>query len=149
MPISFRFPFSADDIALIDPVSLQVNDIPPMANPVSGQPAPGAFHIQFQQRMSITPVQIRPIVPGKLKFIADPYASGSLPAANNLQLTSATYAGWKTEGQILITIEDQQVMEEMQQLAPDMPVLPNRFWYGPVRLPEEFLFETLISVHPR
>jgi hypothetical protein len=138
-----RFLFSGNDVQKII-LPLQVDDVIPQAAPPVGSPAPGSMRLRFRQS-DPGPAQIRPLFPGAMRFIVDPTAPGVLPVAADVEFTSAAYAKWQTLGRLLISIEDGRLSDEISLLVPDLPVKPNRIWYGPVRIPEEFLFSTLRS----
>ena len=138
-----RFLFSGNDVGkIITP--LQIEDVFPVAvaAPPAGSPAPGSMKLRFRQN-DPGPAQIRPLFPGSMRFIVDSSVAGVLPGATAVEFTSAAYAGWKTLGRLLITVEDKHISDELLAIAPGLPVKPNKIWYGPVRIPEGFLFNTL------
>jgi hypothetical protein len=140
MPNALRFLFSDADLQKLNVVSIQVEDVLPSAP--AGTPAPGSMRLMFRQN-GPGPVQIRPLLPGSLRFLVDPAAPGIIPDPETASFTEADYAGWKTLGRVLVTVAD-RVAEEIAAVAPALPLKPNRVWYGPVRLPPGFLFETLM-----
>lgn len=137
-----RFLFSGNDIHKIDIPSLQVEDVPMVAAPPVGSPAPDSLKLRFRQN-DPGPVQIRPLLPGTMRFIPEPGADGVLPDAADVSFTSAAYAGWRTLGRLRISVTDKNVSKELTAIAPGLSIKPNIVWYGPVRIPEGFLFNTL------
>lgn len=139
MPNAVRFLFSDNDLQKVNVASIQVEDVLPGVP--AGSPVPGSMRLRFRQS-DPGPVQIRPLLPGTIRFLVDPAAPGVIPDPETGSFTEADYAGWKTLGRILVTVAD-RAAEEIAGVAPVLPVKPNRVWYGPVRLPPGFLFETL------
>lgn len=137
-----RFLFSGNDVHKIIAPTIHVDDVLSAGAPSGGMPAPGSMKITFRQNAEGA-VQIRPLLPGSIRFIADPSAAGVLPDAAAVEFTSAAYAGWKTLGSLLITVVDKGISGELSQIAPDLAVKPDRIWYGPVRITERFLFDSL------
>ncbi len=139
MPNALRFLFSGNDLQKVNVASIQVEDVLPSVP--AGSPTPGSMRLRFRQS-DPGPVQIRPLLPGTIRFLVDPAAPGMLPDPTTGSFTEADYAGWKTLGRILVIVAD-RAAEEIAGMAAALPVKPNRVWYGPVRLPPGFLFETL------
>jgi hypothetical protein len=138
-----RFLFKGDDVTKIS-AQLQVEDVTSLAAPPAGSPAPGSLKLGFRQS-DPAPIEIKPLFPGSMHFLVDANAAGVLPTAAEVDFTSAAYSGWKTLGRLLIIIEDKNVSDELSRLVPNLVVKPNRIWYGPVRITENFLFNTLRS----
>lgn len=137
-----RFLFSGNDLQkIVTPFQL-VDDVLPAAAPPVGTPAPGSLHLRFRQ-IDPGPVQIRPLFPGSMRFLVDTAAAGVLPTAAEVDFTDTFYARWKTLGRLVITLEDKKASDALSTMAPNLPVKPNRVWYGPVRIPPGFLFDTL------
>jgi hypothetical protein len=141
MPNTVRFLLSGNDLQKVIIASILVEDVLPGAP--AGSPAPGSMRISFRQ-YDPGPVQIRPLLPGSMLFLADAAASGTIPNPEIDSFTPADYAGWRTTGRILVTVTE-RTGAEISAIAPDLPVKPNRLWYGPVQLPPNFLFETLTT----
>lgn len=135
------FPFSPSDQAAIEASSITTADVGYAAAPVHGAPYPQALRLGFRLAGSAAP-QVRPMLPGKLRFIPDPAAPGTTPAPGDVQFTAAAYAGWRTVGSLRLDV-DQTAVQALEQLATGLEVVPNVLWYGPVRISQEFLFDTL------
>lgn len=142
-----RFLFSGNDIHKIV-MPLQVDDVLPSAAPLAVFPPTGAMKLTFRL-YDPGPAQIRPLLPGTMRFLVDHASPGIMPDPPAVAVTDAAYDSWKTIGRILITVEDKTVSDELSKLAPNLPVKPNRLWYGPVQLPKNFLFETLLQKLPK
>ncbi|WP_326557644.1 hypothetical protein [Micromonospora sp. NBC_01796] len=136
------FPFSPADQGRIDPTSISVTDIGYAPAPVAGQPYPQAMRLAFRLTAGSPVPQVRPLFPGQLRFVADPAAPGVIPAPDDVEFTETAYAGWRTIGMLRLTV-DPEAARALGELDPDLAVLPNVVWYGPVRISQEFLFSTL------
>ncbi|HEU0138915.1 MAG TPA: hypothetical protein VFQ79_04360 [Bryobacteraceae bacterium] len=141
MPNALRFLFSGNDLQKVVLNSIQVEDI--VAGAPAGSPPIASMRLNFRQS-DPGPLQIRPLFPGTMRFLVDPAAPGAIPDPATGSFTEADYPGWKTLGRLLIILSD-QTAGEIAGMAPMLPVKPNRIWYGPVRLPPGFLFETLTA----
>ncbi len=140
-----RFLFSAADQARIDASSIRVEDIPYSATPTSNQPYPQALQLSF----TVTdpengPLEIRPLFPGKMTFIVDNSSLGILPAPSEVKFTSALYSTWKTRGMIMIKAL-LRTYRNIGALSSALEVYPNKVWYSPVQISEDFLFFSLRS----
>lgn len=139
-----RFCFSADQQARIDATSLAVADVPYAAAPPAGQPYPQALRLSFRLNGAVPPPQVVPLFPGLLRFIPDPAATGTLPKPEDVQLTDAAYATWRTVGTLRVAL-DVTVGRDLPLLLPGLEVLPNVVWYSPVRISRDFLFTSLLT----
>jgi hypothetical protein len=137
-----RFLFSAGDQANIDLASIVVEDIGYAAAPDPSQPYPQAMRVFFRTDPTAALPQVRPLFPGKLRFIADPGAPGIIPTAGQVNFTPAAYAGWQTLGTLHVSLDPKR-QEDLRDHAPALEVLPNLVWYSPVRITSDFLFVTL------
>lgn len=138
------FPFSAADQARVDTASITVTDIAFSATATAGTPHPQAMRLGFRLTGASPIPQVRPLVPGLVRFIADPNAPGIAPDPDDVEFTSAAFATWRTRGTIRVTVHA-DAAKDLARLVQDLPVLPNVFWYGPVRITQDFLFVTLRS----
>jgi len=130
-----RFLFSDADAERIDASSIVVEDLPATGD------FPMAMRVRFRVSRGGAP-QIRPLLPGHMRFIVNPNAPGSLPTPITVNFTDA-YNTWKVVGTLLINDVSTGVGAVLASLAPGLPVKPNRVWYSPVRLSKEFLFNTV------
>ena len=139
MPGLVRFLLTGNDLNRVIPASIQVEDVLP-GGPAGG-PLPGSLRLKF--RLSDPgPAQIRPLLPGLLRFLPDPAAPGIVPDPDAGPFAEADFPNWRTKGRIQISM-DGRAANELAGLAPELPAKPNRVWYGPVRIPPGFLFNTL------
>ena len=76
MPIVIRFLFKGNDLAKISLPTLSVEDVGSGGPPSS--PEPGSMLLRFRQS-DPGPVQVCPLLPGAIRFLADPAAPGILP----------------------------------------------------------------------
>ncbi|MEU5948071.1 hypothetical protein ABZ793_21280 [Micromonospora sp. NPDC047465] len=138
------FPFSAADQGRISAPSLTASDVAFAAAPVAGGPFPQAMQLAFRLTAGSPLPQVRPLFPGRLRFIPDPAAPGITPEPSAVQFTSAEYAKWRTVGTIRVAV-DLEAAKAMNDPAVrgGLEILPAVVWYGPVRISEEFLFNTL------
>jgi hypothetical protein len=140
----FYFLLSAADQALVDPTSIEVDDVPYAAAPVAGSPYPQSLRVRFKLN---TPQgsapQLRPLGPGLLTFRADQIAGKSLPPP--AQAVAANYAHWPTVGTLLLTVRDPQVLERLKAIT-GLPVAPSHLWYSKVEITENFLFQSLAAL---
>ena len=132
------FLFTGNDVhqVALDTLELDAGNV---AMP-SGMP-PGSMVLKFRQ-FDPGPVEVRPLLPGTMRFLPDPAAAGVVPNPATDAFDQAAYANWKTVGRIVIVAADRSVVD-LNGMAPDLLIKPNRIWYGPVSLPASFLFDTL------
>ncbi|MCV2489976.1 hypothetical protein OF117_11455 [Geodermatophilus sp. YIM 151500] len=134
-----RFPLSTTDQAAIVS-SLKISEVPPAVKPPAGQPFPQSLQLDFSLPSSIP--QIRALFPGSMTFLASSGAQGSLPDWK--AVSRSDYAQYKTVGTLLVTlVADRKLWPDFLSHTIALPVQPNRVWYSPVRITEEFLFDTL------
>lgn len=139
-----RFLFDATDQARIDVTSIRVEDVPYDAAPAADRQYPQSLRLTFKVNDPENgPPQIRPLFPGNLAFVPDAAAPGISPDPAAVAFTAEAYDAWKTEGTLQIQVTDSRVKRHMQTLAPDLAVEPSIVWYGPVRISQAFLFDSL------
>jgi hypothetical protein len=137
-----RFLFSAADQVTIDAASIVNLDISYDPAPDPGQPCPQALQLSFQMGVGAPMPQLQPLFPGRLTFIPDAAAAGITPTPAQVDFTLASYAGWKTIGTLIVTL-DPKYRTDLESQAAGLEILPNRVWYSPVQITSEFLFTTL------
>lgn len=141
MPSPVRFLFSGNDVQKILVDTIQINDALP-GTPLQDL-AFGSMQLGFRQS-DPGPVQIRALLPGTILFLPDSASPGIVPDPLVDSFTEADFPNWRTTGRILVTAADRSV-KDLAALAPELLVIPNRIWYGPVQIPSAFLFDTLTS----
>jgi hypothetical protein len=141
MPNTVRFLFTGTALQKVIANSVQVEDIEPGG--AATDPPVGSMRLRFRQS-DPAGASICPLLPGTMQFLADAAAPGVIPDPDTGPFTAGDVAGWKTRGRILVTVAD-AVANEIENFAPQLPVKPNRIWYGPVELPPEFFFQTLTA----
>lgn len=136
-----RFLFSDDDASRIDPNSIVVEPLPQTGD------FPWAMRVRFRISQGGAP-QIRPLLPGWMRFVADDNAPGIGPEPGDVRFDAAHYNQWKVVGSLIIRTDDPKVIRELEARLPEFPVKPNRIWYSPVRLSMNFLFHTICGRLP-
>jgi hypothetical protein len=136
-----RFILSEADQARVDSASVTVIDTPPGNST-------GADHALISFRITNPAAgapQLRPAFPGFLRYEASPVAPGNLPEPQDIVLTPAGYATWRTRGTLLIRTRDTKLDEWIRQHGSGLEERPNLAWYWPVQLTETFMLTTLTS----
>jgi hypothetical protein len=138
-----RFLFPAAAQKNIDATKIATADTPYSESPSLTQPYPQSLMLTFPLAAGATgPPPLQPLLPGELRFIASPAASGSTPNPAVDSFVRSAYSGWKVEGTLMVRAAD-ATPKRLTQLGSGLPVLPSVFWYSPVVLTEDFLFDTL------
>src|ERR1043166_8298919 len=138
-----RFILSAADSARIDSASIQIDEVT-TAPATDDDPPLQSLRLRFTVKdPSSGAPKLIPLIPGKVIFSAAAAASGVSPEPGDVELTSAKYATWKTEGRLSLNIEDKTVIMDLANHVGSLEVLPNRVWYAPVKITEDFLFNSL------
>jgi hypothetical protein len=133
---AFRFFWSDDDGAAIDPISLTVEDLP------FEDAFPLGMCVRYLSQGTAA-AQIRPLGRCKLRFLADAGAPGVIPTANDVNLDGSNYGLWKTVGRLLVEMETSE-KEKLNDIA-TLIVKPSRLWFWPVRITQAFLFTSLTA----
>lgn len=139
MPNAVRFLFTGPALQKVIASSMQVEDVEP-GGPATDPPA-GSMRLRFRQT-DPAGASICPLLPGAMQFLVDATAPGVIPDPATGPFSAADVGSWKTRGYLLVTVAD-ATADEIERFAPQLPVKPNRIWYGPVQLPPDFFFQTL------
>lgn len=144
-----RFPLDAAAQARITAGSVRVEDGPPAS--------PDAMRLVCTVDAAGGEPQLRPLFAGKMRFLPDmslPGASPAVPASaagfDAAAWIAAEYAGWRTVGTLVVdaapdTVTSLLAAAGMPSLLTRERQLPNRAFYGPVRITQQFLADSLIA----
>jgi hypothetical protein len=127
----------------------------------SGQSSfPDALRLNFnvdvaapsQRRLSLIP-----LTGGTMYFLPDPLAGGAIPSFpddldNVLQWIDIEYENWATVGTVVIDVEGPKIRDYITALGYDTLLNEdhnffNRQWYWPLRIPIDFLKNTVLHLN--
>lgn len=138
------FPFTAVDQLRVVSGSVQTADEPGNAIP-PGLPYPQSSIIRFQILDPPAPIEVKPLGPGTIEFIADPAAAGVVPTPTDVFFGDNRYDSWKTEGTLLLRL-DPRVSLDMLALPTGIKIVPTVLWYSKIRITKGFLETTLAGL---
>lgn len=139
-----RFLFSPEDQERIVLDSIRVRDM------ASGEVSPWGLPQSMEITLRVTAPeegapQLRPLFPGKLRFIAAPDLNKVIPAPGEVDFLELNYPKWRTRGTLYVDMGAPFPPNYYFGTTAGLPVVPSRAWFGPVVLSREFLLGTLIG----
>ncbi|MDH4033529.1 MAG: hypothetical protein OEV80_07000 [candidate division Zixibacteria bacterium] len=144
-----RFMFSAADRDRIDPGSIIVEDttVPPADQ--EGVPLQSMKISGTVIDPTAPAPQLRPLFPGETRFLAKAAMAANLPDWSDVDLTTATYNSWQTngilEGTLRVIDQLPDVKKGLDEQGASLQEVPNIAWYSPVILSENFLYNTVAN----
>lgn len=128
------------DQARVVPDSVQIEEEPPVAQPLPEGIYPQTLTLRFRVRDPLQGApEVVPLFPGMLRFIADP--GGTLPTPG--EVSPANYQNWTTRGLLSNSAAEKTFRGTVEAAGAGLAVVPNIAWFGPVRLTSNFLFSNL------
>jgi hypothetical protein len=114
-------------------------------------PYPQSSIIKFRVNDPSMAVEVKPLGPGTIQFIADPTAVGDSPEPadvfeeNEQYIRDEKYKSWKTEGTLLLRLDPKAALD-LLALPTGIKVVPTVAWYSKIRITKEFLETTLAGL---